>query len=323
MYKCAIIGCGKIAGGYDLNVPDRWSFTHAGAYHLCTETELVAAADTNAEALKNFGKQWRIQKLYKDYKEMLDAESIDILSLCLPTEKHFEAFKLACEKDIPAIFCEKPMSYVLEEAQEMARMSEGRIVTVNHFRRWIPAIAKIRNEIAEGVYGKMITITARYTKGIMVNGSHLIDLLMWFWGDSAKIDGLRVKNPDAVDPGIDFIMTFENGATAYFINIPDVNYVFIDVDILTEKGRIVIGQRGQNLTRYQVMLDPYFRSFHILRQINEVETDWYNCSTRAVQEIAACLKNGGSTSCTPNGGVRVMEICHQLLEVSRAKAITE
>ena len=85
MYKCAIIGCGKIAGDYEKAIPTSWSFTHAGAYHLCPETNLIAVADTDPEVLKRFGEKWGVEKLYGDYREMIDNEEIDIVSLCLPT----------------------------------------------------------------------------------------------------------------------------------------------------------------------------------------------------------------------------------------------
>jgi len=66
MFKCAIIGCGNIGGGYDKKIPKEWSITHAGAYHICPETKLITAADKSIEALEKFGKKWRIDKLYKD-----------------------------------------------------------------------------------------------------------------------------------------------------------------------------------------------------------------------------------------------------------------
>ena len=58
--RSAIIGCGRIAGGYDQMVPTEWSATHAGAYRLCPETELVAVADSDPETLKDFQEKWHV-----------------------------------------------------------------------------------------------------------------------------------------------------------------------------------------------------------------------------------------------------------------------
>ena len=115
VFKTAIIGCGKIAGGYDRSVRTEWSLTHAGAYHLCLSTKLVAVADPDFDTLKAFQEKWHIDQGYTDYREMLENETIDILSLPLPTEYHFEAFKAAVEHDISAIFCMAGI-LVLEQA---------------------------------------------------------------------------------------------------------------------------------------------------------------------------------------------------------------
>jgi predicted dehydrogenase len=203
----------------------------------------------------------------------------------------------------------------------MFEMSQRRIVAVNYFRRWNPTLANVVDGIQRGDWGKVINITIRYTKGLFVNGSHFVDLTRWILGEPKSIDLIKITLNNPVDPGGDFSLDFDDGVTAYFINIPEIDYVFADVDILMEKGRIVIGQRGQTLSKYSVMREPHYNLFDILGNAQEIETEWRNCTTRAVQEIVDCLKNGGSTSCTIEDGYRVMEICHQLL--SKKKEATD
>ncbi|MBT6225680.1 MAG: Gfo/Idh/MocA family oxidoreductase [Candidatus Scalindua sp.] len=313
IFKCAIVGCGNIAGGYDSEIPANWSLTHAGAYHLCQNTNLIAVADANEESLKKFGEKWNIGRLYTDYEKMLEDEDIDILSLCLPTAEHFNAFQFACKKNIPAIFCEKPLSYDLNEAEEMVEMSRGRVVSVNYFRRWNSTLSQVREEIRRGDYGRVINVTSRYTKGIFVNGSHIVDLIRWFLGEPEEVTLIKLHQTDVEDPGVDFVLTFKNNITSCFLNVTDAEYVFIDVDILTEKGRLVIGQRGQYLIKYHITSEPYYQKFSILKQIEETETDWRNCPTRAIREIVDCLETGDQTSCTPVDGLRVMEICRKVV----------
>jgi predicted dehydrogenase len=195
----------------------------------------------------------------------------------------------------------------------MVKMADSKVVSINYFRRWNPSFIRLRDELHGGMYGKVITTRATYTKGILGNGSHLIDLMLWFFGEPLKIRFIKIHNPDAQDPGVDFSLTFKNNIMAYFLNLPEVNYVFIEVDILTEKGRIVIGQRGQSITKYQIITEPYFQKFNILKKIDERITEWRNCLTQAVQEITGCLRNGGMPSCIPEDGLRVLETCHKLM----------
>lgn len=314
MYKCAIIGCGNIGSGYDKAIPLRWTLTHAGAYHLCDKTELIAAADTDPEALKNFGEKWKVQKLYADYREMLETELIDILSLCLPAEGHFEAFKFACQKDIQAIFCEKPLSFDLNEAKEMVRMSDGLVIAVNYFRRWNPTILQLKEDIQKGKYGKVKRVTAHYTKGLIGNGSHLIDLMRWFFGEPDEIQVMKYYNSDSKNPGVDFSLSFEGNIKTYFPHVPDVSYVFIDIDILTDKYRVVLGQRGQRLQKFGLKNDPYYPNLDILEIIEDTETNWRNCLLRGVEEIVSCLRYGGQPTCNAVDGLRTVEIFHEILK---------
>jgi len=312
VFKSAIIGCGRIAGGYDPLIPLEWSATHAGAYHLCPDTKLIAVADPNPEALKAFQQKWGIDRGYFDYREMLEKENPDIVSLCLPTEHHYKAFEAVTERNIKAIFCEKPLSYDLGEAKSIVEMGRDRIVAVNYFRRWNPTLISLAQGIKKKDFGKVVSVTVRYTKGLFVNGSHLVDLMRWFFGEPSNINTFRIASDDILDSGIDFSLQFDDGVTIYYINIPEPPYVFIDVDILAERGRIVIGQRGQKLTRYPVIREPHYDLFDIIGNCREQETEWRNCVTRAVQEIAGCLKYGGKTSCTLMDGFRAIEICQQV-----------
>ena len=317
VYKAAIIGCGNIAGGYDKKIPDKWTLTHAGAYHLCPDTILHAVADSNLNVLKKFQEKWHVKHGYVDYNEMLEKESIDILSICLPTEYHFEALQVAANQDIKAIFCEKPLSHDLDKAHRMVELSRGRIVLVNYFRRWNTTLGDIADDIKNGIIERKINITLRYTKGLLGNGSHLVDLVRWFFGEPEEIHFLRNAFYDPIDPGVDFLMKFDGGTIAHFINVPEVDYVFIDVDILTDNSRIIIEQRGQKIQKFSKVKEPYY-SFNILENNHKKETEWQYCMTKAVQEIVDHLKNGkGQITCSANDGLRALEICHTILGVSK------
>lgn len=315
--RCAVIGCGSVASEYDPENRRTWSLTHAGSYRLCKGTDLVAAADTSLQALVKFGHRWGIRNLYRDYKEMLRTEPLDIVSICLPTEKHYEAFTHACENNIPAIFCEKPLSYNLAEAEKMAQLSGGRVVAVNHFRRWNRTLANLRRDIKGGIHGKVLHVTVHYTKGIFVNGSHMVDLMRWFFGEPDNILFLRTTFHDKKDPGVDFILFFKGNTAVYFLNVPETSYVFLDVDILTSKKRLVIGQRGQTLEIHRIDTEPHYRAFKILKKEARRETEWMTCIPRAVNEIVRCLKNNAETSCPPGDAFRTLKIAYGIANKAR------
>lgn len=319
IYKAAIIGCGNIAGGYDRKIPTRWSATHAGAYHLCKDTQLVAVSDTNASSLKAFKEKWQVGSGYLNYADMLDKEQIDILSICLPTQWHYPVFKAAMAHDIKAVFLEKPLSNDLDEAIEMAGMETDTIVSVNYFRRWNPSFSELIARIKSGEYGKALSVTVHYNKGLFLNGSHFIDLMRWMWGEPVKIQYLDTPLEDKTDLGIDFRLEFDRNVRVSFINIPASYYNFAQIDILLEKQRIVIGQRGQVLQYYPIVKEPHYNQFDIIGNPTQEETLWRNCTTRAVREISDAIRGKGRISCTLKDGLRVLEICHELVNRKRER----
>lgn len=311
VYRTAIIGCGAIGGGYDRDPGGSWSFTHAGAYRLCRQTRVVAAADTNTRALARFGRKWQIPEIYTDYRELLERERPDIVSLCLPTPLHWKVFRKICAYPVKAIFCEKPLSADLRQARDMARLAEGRLVAVNYVRRWNPSLIRLRRDLAAGRFGQPLQVLVRYTKGLFGVGSHFVDFVRWFWGEPSEIVQLRrVERPDG-DPGVDFRLRFAGGPDAYFVHVENAPYVFLDVDILTDRGRIVISQRGQTIEHFRSALDPHFQQFRILRRISEEETEWRVCLTSAVRQLVQCLGNGAQPACTAYDGLRAVEICRK------------
>jgi len=314
IYRAAIIGCGAVAGGYDLDPDMGWTVTHAGGYHLCPKTELLAVCDIVPEALSVFGKKWGVKHLYKDYEDMLRQERPDIVSICLPSEYHFDAYRCACQIGIPGIYLEKPVSPNLEEALAMRNVRHGRPVAVNYFRRWNPTLKKLKDEFDDGQYGNPLRVTVHYVKGLISNGSHFIDLLRWFWGEPIGIR--RIGNLAGLqrDPGVDFELVWANGLTATFLHISDSSYVCHEIDIFTDQARVTIGQRGQTICSYKSIEEPYFRQFRILScEEPPNETEWRNCSLRAIEEIVKCLDDGGEPSCTLEDGIKAIELCDQVI----------
>ncbi len=324
-YKAAIIGCGNIASRYDNFSEGKWTATHAGAYLACPDVDLVSAADVSADARTAFGRRWGVDTLYADYNQMLDRERPDIVSICLPTAHHLNALRAVCDADVKAVFLEKPVAQSSIEARESISIAGTRPVAVNYFRRWNPTLRQLKRELESGIHGSVIRVTVHYVKGLLENASHYIDLLRWFFGDPKEVHLLRVFDNDneAGGSGADFDVVFERGIYATFLHVPVLEYVLFDADIITDRGRIVIGQRGQKLLRFQAREDPYFRLFQVLELARRPEeTQWRNSSLRAVEELVRCLEVGDAPSCSLRDGVRAIEICEAVLSSDIMRKVT-
>ena len=109
-------------------------------------------------------------------------------------------------------------------------------------------------------------------------------------------------------------MTWSTGLVATFLHVPEPNYVFHEVDIFTDQTRVTISQRGQFLSMSYSVEEPHFKKFQIL-ECNKppVETEWRNCTLRAISELVTCIEFGGQPSCDLEDGIKTLEICKQML----------
>lgn len=274
----------------------------------------MATADIDPAALAAFAARWGLKARYSDYREMLARERPDVVSLCLPQEGHFEAFRAACEAGVGAIFLEKPVASDLAEARKMPNLAAGRPVAVNYFRRWNPSLKDLKKELDQGVYGRPLRVTVHYVKDLEGNASHFVDLLRWFFGEPEAVRPLRFFERPGMGVAADFEVAFPKGVLATFLHVPSVEYVLHEVDIFAAKARVVIGQRGQIIRRHESVEEPYSGLFCILDSAgNARETEWRNCTLRAVEELVGCLEGKGVPSCGLDDGIRALQICEKVL----------
>ncbi len=129
--------------------------------------EIVAVCDVDSDHLKTSADE--LEKLqgirpkeYKDYKDLLEQK--DLQAIFIGTQPHWHAlqFIAACEKGYD-IYCEKPLSYDVEEGKAMVKAAEkaGNIVQIGFQRRQSQAFKKAKSLIEEGKIGKVHQIGAQ------------------------------------------------------------------------------------------------------------------------------------------------------------------
>ena len=146
MLRVGLIGCGGIGA------------VHAKAYNaLKDKAVLVAIADFNQEKAKEIAKESGAS-VYRDAKEMLEREQLDLVDICLPTALHAE-YVLAALDRVKNVLVEKPVCLTLDEAEKLlAKEKEtGARVHVAHVVRFTTQYAYLKEIMDSGVYGKLVT----------------------------------------------------------------------------------------------------------------------------------------------------------------------
>ncbi len=189
-FKIGIIGCGGIANG-----------KHMPALRHIENIEMVAFCDIILERAQKAAKEFGTPnaKVYKDYKELLKDESIDIVHVCTPNKEHsfITIDSLEAGKHV---MCEKPMAKTYEEGVAMLEAAKrtGKKLTVGYQSRQTAAAQYIKQSAKNGefgdiYYGNAIAIRRRAvpTWGVFLNedeqgggplidiGTHALDLTLW------------------------------------------------------------------------------------------------------------------------------------------------
>ena len=127
----------------------------------------------------------------------------DAVHICTPPGDHFAYAKMALEAG-KAVFCEKPLTFSSQEAEELCRLAEerGLLAAVNFNNRFYPACAALRAQAAEsgavelihGHYRQEFQMMPapwswRYTdpyRAVTEIGSHFVDLMRYLSGKEVE-----------------------------------------------------------------------------------------------------------------------------------------
>lgn len=250
VYKAAVIGLGRIASTIDDEVVgSNWilPFSHMGSYTEVPEIRVVGAADLHPEQRADFARRYGLEdgQMYADYREMLQRERPDIVSVCTNAKhRHDVVLEIArMGVGVKVIWAEKPLAISLDEADEMvaACHAAGIALAVNNLRRWHPWFVMARKLIDDGVLGQIQTVQS-FQRGTWSNNSHMVDLARFMAGGDGAIrwvvgemesDAAAASDNDTRGVGL---WRFQSGAYAYLRTLE--TGLVDELDVIGSDGRI-------------------------------------------------------------------------------------
>jgi myo-inositol 2-dehydrogenase / D-chiro-inositol 1-dehydrogenase len=123
-----------------------------------------SVSDVSIGHLESWAKEKQIDVLTTNYHDILNDPAIDAVFICSPTNTHATMIKEAAAAS-KHIFCEKPVSFSVEETEEALKAVEkaGVKLQVGFNRRFDPNFRKIRQLVQEGEVGipHILRITSR------------------------------------------------------------------------------------------------------------------------------------------------------------------
>jgi predicted dehydrogenase len=207
---------------------------HLNAYANIPEAEVVGVADVGSESAVAGAKLARARS-YASYDELVAAEDVEVVDICLPTAFHRElALRAAAEGR--HVILEKPIARTIEDARQIldAFSGEGPRLFVGHVVRFFPEYVGIKEKIDAGELGTIgVVRTSRRSPFLMgwndwyadwrISGGVLVDLLIhdfdflrWALGDVERIyaRGVLGREYNRLDYAL-VTLRFQGGAIAH------------------------------------------------------------------------------------------------------------
>ncbi len=316
-----IIGCGNIAGCFDADRPaDSLPFTHAGAFTRHGGYDLAACIDPNGERLDAFLKHWSIPNGYAGFEELQnDVERFDVVSICSPTVLHATHLQAALELQPGLVFCEKPVTGTVAETAKWVEEFDrvGVKLAINHTRRWAPDILMLREQIDDGVWGEIRSVTATYGKGVLNNGGHMMDLLISLLGPLSLISvGKPVWDYWDEDPTIPAMLQTSAGVPV-LLNISDPrDFALFELQIVAQGGVIMMQNGGLQWHVRKVIESPEFKGYRSLDMGELKQGEYGMAMMRAAENIYNAFACDEALASTGFGALEAQRLCEQIKTAS-------
>lgn len=137
---------------------------------------IKAIADIDPEKMKSYSSKYFSQdnqpEFYTDYSLMLDDEEIDAVIICTPDTMHREMAIAALNKG-KHILLEKPMATTIEDSIAIygESLKQDLVFRLGFVLRYTGVYKKIKELVASGVLGKIITVEAKEQLGYLHGAS--------------------------------------------------------------------------------------------------------------------------------------------------------
>ena len=179
-------------------------------FDMDTVPVMHTACGRNEAAVQKFADRWGWKHIETDWRKVVENDEIDVIDISVPQHLHFEIAKAAVKAG-KHVFCEKPMTMTVQEAEELCGLVNDSSVThyVNHNYRRCPAVRLAKKMIDDGKIGRIFHWRGTYLQDWIVDpdfpltwhlrketagmgpqgdlNSHSVDLARYLIGDIVSV----------------------------------------------------------------------------------------------------------------------------------------
>ena len=154
------------------NVPIRWGFIGCGqatelkmlpAFTELADAEVVAVMSRNGLRARAFAERHKIAHWYADAQNLVNDPAVDAVYIATPPSTH-AIFAIMALKAGKAVYVEKPLATSYADCLRINHISAEvrRPCFVAYYRRYLPYFDRVRQLLAEGTIGKVLSAQIRF-----------------------------------------------------------------------------------------------------------------------------------------------------------------
>jgi predicted dehydrogenase len=210
------IGC--VGAGFIMNDCHLAAYRNAGF-------NLQAITSRTAERRNEAARRHGINKVYDDWRSLVEDPAIEILDIAVPPDVQLEVVRRAVtQKHIRGILCQKPIAMSLKETREIVELGKKAAIpiAVNSNMRYDQSMRALKYALDGGYLGKPVLATIEMRAiphwqeflrkypalEIYSMGIHHIDIFRCLFGDPEKITALCRTDPRTAFKHEDGIVQF-------------------------------------------------------------------------------------------------------------------
>jgi myo-inositol 2-dehydrogenase/D-chiro-inositol 1-dehydrogenase len=223
MFRLGLVGAGRMGR------------THLRALRESSDVRIVAVAEPldtlRDDAVANFDVTG-----YSSLAEMLASGGIDGALIVTPSDSHVDVIGLVAAAGLP-ILCEKPCGVTAEDTKRARSIvrDAGVALQIGYWRRFVPELQTIRDGIADGAFGDVLTLSCLQwdgeppsaafrsrSGGVFIDmGVHEFDQARWMTGSDfttlSAVASSAISDPEVIDDpdSAQVLAETQSGATVF------------------------------------------------------------------------------------------------------------
>jgi len=312
-----IIGCGNIAGIFDLGRPSSdFPYTHAGGFTRDGRFSLAACVEPDDARRKSFMDAWRVPAGFRSIEEALNSgDQYAVISICSPTQYHAHDLEIALRLKPKLIFCEKPITTSLAETERLvAECRKANILlAVNYTRRWAPDILKLQADMQAGRWGQLRSVVGFYNKGILNNGSHMLDLLHLLVGHMEIVKvGKPIQDFFPNDSTVPVWLEGANGLPVHLVCGHAEDYAIFELHLVFSHGVLAMEDGGFFWRERRAVASDTFKGYRMLDAGIRRAGEYPSAMRGAVDNIYRAITQGDTLASTGESALAAQRVCEQI-----------